>query len=600
MYILGVSCYYHDAAAALLKDGLLVAAAEEERFTRKKHDYGFPEHAIDFCLQQAGITNKDLDYVVFYEKPLLKFERILQTTLQTFPNSWGVFRESMITWFDEKLWIKGRILTKLDIPDEKLVFVEHHLSHAASSFLCSPYKEAAIITVDGVGEWTTTTIGKATADWDGTGQNKIDLFGEVKFPHSLGLLYSAFTAFLGFRVNSGEYKVMGMAPYGRPTRMEDVYKLIDVSQDGSFRLNMDYFSFHQSTTRTFSDKFVSLFGEPRVDESVFYTRTTHPKKDHPDWDDVTAEKNQHFADIAASIQTVTEDVLLQIANYAYERTGLKTLCMAGGVALNSVANGRILRETPFEQVYIQPAAGDSGGALGAALYLYHVLLGHPRKFVMEHAYWGQAYSAGEIQSAIQATGRDFQKEEDIDRLADCMVEDMLAGKVIGLFQGRFEWGPRALGNRSILADPRRGEMKEIVNARIKFREPFRPFAPVILEEKANEFYADLDNAKDNYPLRYMLMVYSTNDGHGEKIQAVTHEGGTGRLQTVRPDWNPLYYQAIKRFGEATGVPVLLNTSFNLRSEPIVNTPANALNTFAKSDIDTLYMDGFIVRKPVNR
>jgi carbamoyltransferase len=613
MYILGISCYYHDAAATLLADGMLVAAAEEERFSRKKHDYNFPSQAIAFCLEQAGITSRDLDYVVFYEKPLLKFERILLTTLQTFPQSWGVFRESMIAWFNDKLWVKGKILTELDIPDEKLLFVEHHLSHAASAFFCSPYEEAAILTVDGVGEWTTTTVGRGTALWDrpltteapANGQrptlsNAIELFNEVKFPHSLGLLYSAFTAFLGFRVNSGEYKVMGMAPYGRPTRMDDVYKLLEVGEDGSFRLNMEYFSFHHSTSRTFNDNFIKLFGEPRVHESVFYTPTTHPKKDHPDWDEATAQRNQHYADIGASIQRVTEETMLKMAHYAYERTGLKRLCMAGGVALNSVANGRILRETPFEDVFIQPAAGDAGGALGAALYVYHVLLGQPRKFVMEHAYWGQKFNPDEIRSAIEATGRSYEIVEDTDQMAEQMVEDMLNGKVISLFQGRFEWGPRALGNRSILADPRGAEMKEIVNARIKFREPFRPFAPVVLEERAADFYDGLENSACQYPLRYMLMVCGTKNGQGEKIQAVTHEGNSGRVQTVRREWNPLYYQAIKLFGEATGVPVLLNTSFNLRGEPIVTTPANALNTFGKSDIDTLYMDGFVVRKTADR
>ena len=596
MYILGISCYYHDAAAALLQDGVLIAAAEEERFTRIKHDYGFPNQAIDFCLRQAGITARDLDYVVFYEKPLQKFERILLTTLQTFPQSWGVFRESMITWFNDKLWIKGHILTTLNIPDEKLLFVDHHLSHAASAFFCSPYDEAAILTIDGVGEWTTATIGKATADWDGRGQNQIQLFGEVKFPHSLGLLYSAFTAFLGFQVNEGEYKVMGMAPYGQPTRVEDVYKLFDVGDDGSFRLNMEYFSFHHSTTNTFNGKFTNLFGEPRVHESDFYTPTTHPKKDHPKWDEATAKRNQHYANIAASIQNVTEETMLKMANYAHQRTGLKKLCMAGGVALNSVANGRILRETPFEDVFIQPAAGDSGGALGAALYVYHVVLGKPRKFIMEHAYWGQAYSPQEVKSAIEATGRSYQRIEDPERRAEMMVDDMLAGKVISLFQGRFEWGPRALGNRSILADPRGAEMKNIVNARIKFREPFRPFAPVILEERVSEFYAGIEDPARSFPLRYMLMVYPTRDGCGDKIQAVTHEGGTGRIQTVRRETNPLYYRAVELFGQATGVPVLLNTSFNLRGEPIVTTPANALSTFGNSDIDTLYADDFVVRK----
>jgi len=596
MNILGISCYYHDAAAALLQDGLLVAAAEEERFTRKKHDYGFPSYAIDFCLSQAGITAKDLDYVVFYEKPLLKFERILMTSLGTFPQSWGSFRESMITWLNEKLWIKGQILGKLpDIPVNHLLFVEHHLCHAAAAFFASPYPEAAILTVDGVGEWTTATLGKATADWDGKGRNHIELFNEIKFPHSLGLLYSAFTAFLGFEVNEGEYKVMGMAPYGRPNRVEDVYKLIEVAADGSFRLNMEYFCFHHSTSRTFNGRFEALFGEPRVHGSEFYTPTTHPRKDHPQWDDATAGRNLHYADIAASVQCATEEILLKMARHAYESTGLKKLCMAGGVTLNSVANGRILRELPFEDVWIQPAAGDSGGALGAALYTYHVLLGKPRKFVQEHGYWGKSYNDDEILQSLGRAGFAYERFDDEEKLASLMVEDILAGKVVSLFQGRFEWGPRALGNRSILADPRRAEMKEIVNTRIKFREPFRPFAPVVLEEKATEFYEGLTEPERHYPLRYMLMVYPVKQEKQEIIPAITH-CGTGRIQTIRREWNPLYYRTVELFGERTGVPVLMNTSFNLRGEPIVTTPANALNTFSKSGIDTLCMGHYVIRK----
>ncbi len=609
MYILGISCYYHDSAAVLLKDGHIIAAAEEERFSRRKHDFGFPEKAIDFCLRQAGINAEDLDYAVFYEKPLLKFERIMLSTLQTFPRSYRVFREAMIAWFNEKLWVKSRILTKLNIPDSKLLFVNHHMSHAASALFCSPFKEAAIITVDGVGEWTTTTVGRGSADWgadspsadgkrssQGRAENRIELFSEQRFPHSLGLLYSAFTAFLGFRVNNGEYKVMGMAPYGNPTRMEDVYKLIQVGDDGGFRLNMDYFSFHHSTTRTVNQRFIDLFGESRIHDADFYTPEMLPDPANPHWNENTARHNQHYADIASSIQRVTEDTLLKIANYAAERTGLKNLCMAGGVALNSVANGRIARETPFEEIFIQPAAGDSGGALGAALYVHHVLLGKPRSFVLEHAYWGQSYSSSQIQPAIQNVGRAYDHIEDVEKQAEMIVDDLLAGKVIGLFQGRFEWGPRALGNRSILADPRSAEMKEKVKATIKYREPFRPFAPVILEERAPEFYEELNPDKGNYPLRYMLMVYPTVEGQGERIPAVTHEGGTGRLQVVRREWNPLYYRTVELFGEATGVPVLLNTSFNLRGEPIVTTPENALNTFSKSELDTLYMGDFVVRK----
>jgi carbamoyltransferase len=596
MYILGVSCYYHDSAAALLHDGMLVAAADQERFSRIKHDNGYPGQAIRFCLQQAGITGADLDYVVFYEKPLIKFERILMTALGTFPASYPVFRESMVAWFNEKLWIKSKLQTEIGIPPDHILFVEHHLSHAASALYTSPFDEAAILTVDGVGEWVTATVGKGTAYWEGTSrQNAIELFSEAHFPHSIGLLYSAFTAFLGFKVNNGEYKVMGMAPYGTPRYVDDVYRLIEVADDGSFRLNMGYFSYHHSTRHTYGPRFVELFGPPRTPESEFYTPTTHPHRDHPQWSDAVAAENQKYADIAASIQRVTEEVLLKMARYAYDQTGYTNLVMAGGVALNSVANGRIIRETPFENVFIQPAAGDSGGALGAALYAYHVLLGKPRAFVMEHAYWGAEYSEGEMVDAIEQSGYHYERMANDDALTDRVVDRLLQGKVIGWYRGRFEWGPRALGNRSILADPRRAEMKEIVNTKIKFREPFRPFAPVVLEERAAEYF-DMSRADHGYPPRFMLIVTSIPEDKRDQIQAVCHEGGTGRLQTVRREWNPAYYTAVEKFGQATGVPVLLNTSYNLRGEPIVNTPQNAINTFRKSDIDALAMGPFLVHK----
>ena len=467
MNILGISCFYHDAAVALLRDGVLVAAAEEERFTRKKHDYSFPKRAIEFCLQQAQIKSGDLDYVVFYEKPLVKFERILMTCLGAYPKTWRVFREAMITWFNEKLWIKGLMVRHLGLPENKILFAPHHMSHAASALYCSPFKEAALLTIDGVGEWTTAAIGRGTADWNNGTNNAIDLFGEIRFPHSLGLLYSAFTAFLGFEVNEGEYKVMGMAPYGEPRYMDEAYKLIRVGDDGSFRLNMEYFSFYHSTDHTFNQRFVDLFGAPRKRESEFYTATTHPQRDHPKWDNQVAADNQKYADIAASIQRVTEDIILKMANHVQRVTGSKQLCMAGGVALNSVANGRILRETAFEDVFIQPAAGDSGGALGAALYTYHVLLKKPRRFVLENCYWGAGYSNGEIVDALQAKGLAFEEISDDNRLVERVADGLTQGKVVGWFQGRFEWGPRALGNRSILADPRRGEMKGIVNEKNK-------------------------------------------------------------------------------------------------------------------------------------
>ena len=601
MYILGVSCYYHDAAAALIEDGNLVAAADQERFSRKKHDNGFPKQAIEFCLRQAGITADDLDYVVFYEKPLLKFERILMTTLGTFPRSYPVFRESMVAWFNQKLWVKSHLQTEIGVPTDRILFAEHHLSHAASALYTSPFDEAAILTVDGVGEWATATIGKGTAFWErngSPGQNTIEILEEARFPHSIGLLYSAFTAFLGFKVNNGEYKVMGMAPYGSPRYLDEVHRVVNVGADGSFQLNMDYFSFHHSTKQTFNRRFEDLFGPARAPESEFYSKTTHPKQDHPDWDNTVAEQNQKYADIAASIQRVTEETMLKMARHAYERSGCTNLVMAGGVALNSVANGRIIRETPFENVYIQPAAGDSGGALGAALYAYHVLLGKPRSFVMEHAYWGAEYDEGEMRAAIEESGYSYQQIDDQDALIDRVVERLLAGKVIGWYRGRFEWGPRALGNRSILADPRSAEMKAIVNTKIKFREPFRPFAPVILEEHMNEWFELPDkNPPDGYyPPRYMLMVTSIPEDKQSQIQAVCHEGGTGRLQSIRREWNPAYYDVVARFGEATGVPVLLNTSYNLRGEPIVNTPQNALSTFHNSDIDALAMGPFLVTK----
>ncbi|MCX7670733.1 MAG: hypothetical protein N2439_11760 [Anaerolineae bacterium] len=592
MYILGISALYHDSAAALLADGELVAAAQEERFSRIKFDHRFPIQAINYCLRQAGITIKDLDYVVFYEKPLPKFERILLSHLDTFPRSWQVFREAMIAWLGEKLWMRSLLQSKLPVPADRILFVEHHLAHAASAMYCAPFAEAAVLTIDGVGEWTTGTLGAATACWDGAGaQNRILLTHEMRFPHSLGLLYSAFTAWLGFKVNSGEYKVMGMAPYGRPRYMDKLEKIVKVYDDGSLWLNMDYFSYHHSLNQTYNRRFVDLFGPPREPEAPFFTRTTG--------DDIAgrerlADQNQYYADVAASVQRLTEEAMLRMAAAAHRQTGAPNLVMAGGVALNSVANGRIMREGPFEQVYIQPNAGDAGGALGAALYAWHVLFGKPRRFVMEHAYYGAAYTDGEIEGTLRSRGLKFEHVADEGALADRMVDALLRGKVIGLFQGRFEWGPRALGNRSILADPRRPEMKEIVNSKIKFRELFRPFAPVVTEEDASRYF-DLQKAEGQYPQRFMLMVSPVHEARGAEIPAVNHMG-TGRLQTIRRAWNPLYYETVRRFGQATGVPVLLNTSFNLRAEPIVTTPENALHTFFSSDLDMLVLNRYIVTK----
>lgn len=591
MYILGISCFFHDAAAALLKDGELVAAAEEERFTRKKHDYNFPYHAIQFCLRKGGIQGGDLDYVVFFEKPFIKFERILMTVMQTFPRSRKVFQESMIHWLAEKLWIKDLIREKLGISPDKILFSGHHLSHAASAFFCSPFQEAAILTVDGVGEWTTASYGKGKG-------TEIKTLSEIRFPHSLGLLYSAFTAFLGFEINEGEYKVMGMAPFGQPRYVDKVYKLIRVEKDGSFELDLDYFCFHYSAERTFNSKFENLFGPPRQPDAHFFT----PNSGYPtyfgekpaDYENL-AWQNQFYADIAASIQLVTEEVLLKMANHVHRETGLKKLCMAGGVALNSVANGRILKETPFEAIYVQPSAGDGGGAIGAALYAYHMVLGKPRKFIMQHAYWGEEHSRGEIEGFLKKSEIPHSRLDDDDRLLNQIVDYLQEGKVIGWFQGRFEWGPRALGNRSILADPRRADMKDIVNTKIKFREPYRPFAPSVLIEKTTEFF-DLPDPALHYPARFMLYVVDVKEAKRDLVPAITHVDGTGRLQTVSRTIAPRYYRLIELFGEATGVPLVLNTSFNLKGEPIVNTPGEALSTFSKSGMDILVLDHCIIDK----
>jgi len=567
--ILGISCFYRDAAAAVVRDGLLIAAAEEERFSRKKHDYGFPHRAIDFCLAEAGIAPSEVEYAVFYEKPFLKFERLMMSILQTYPRSWKVFREAMIPWLQEKLWVKALIREKLRIPDQRILFVEHHLSHAASAFFCSPFEEAAILTVDGVGEWATASRGFGRG-------SELTLTAEMRFPHSVGLLYAAFTAFLGFEVNEGEYKVMGMAPYGQPRYVDKVKQLVEICPDGSIWLDMDYFSFHHSSTQAFSRRFEGLFGEPR-----------DPRR--------SEGVEPYYADVAASIQAVTEEILLTMVKHVYRETGQPRLCLAGGVALNSVANGRILRETPIEELFIHPAPGDSGGAIGAALYAHHVYLGQPRTFVMDHASWGKAYSEAEIHEFLDRGAIRHQVAASEGELLDRVVEALIEGKVVGWMQGRFEWGPRALGHRSILADPRRAEMKDLVNRKIKFREPFRPFAPSVLAERAEEFF-DLANAKDVYPARFMQLVIPVREEARGRIPATTHVDGSGRLQAVHRETNPLYYALIERFGQATGVPVVLNTSFNLKGEPIVASPADAMNTFQRSGIDLLVLGDRLIEK----
>ncbi len=592
MRILGVSCFYHDAAAALLQDGRLVAAAEEERFSRVKHDFSFPKHAIRFCLKTAGLQGRDLDYVVFYEKPFLKFERILLSCLETFPRSCSSFRQAMTSWLLDKLWIKALIQEELELPADRILFSEHHLSHASSAFFCSPFEEAAILTADGVGEWATTTLGVGHASWNRKGENAIRLFQELRFPHSIGLLYSAFTAFLGFEVNEGEYKVMGMAPYGRARYLDEIWQMVRKTDRGSFRLEMDYFSYHYAADRSFTREFERLFGPPRDPRSSFVTGEF---EDEPELDSALRQRNQHYADIAASIQRVTEELLLRLAHQLYEETHLPRLCLAGGVAYNSVANGRIIRETPFQEVYIQPAAGDSGGAVGAALYAYHVLLQKPRIFVMEHAYWGRQDDDQQISIAIEQHSLSAQRLSDEREIVKETARRLVQGQVIGWYQGRGEWGPRALGNRSILADPRRKQMKAIVNRKIKFREPFRPFAPSMLERSVHE-YVDYPKDKGLLPAKFMLVVSPILPERRQIIPAVTHVDGTSRVQVVEQASNPLYYDLIENFEQQTGVPVLLNTSFNLKGEPIVNNPDQAISTFLRSEMDTLVMGSHLISK----
>jgi carbamoyltransferase len=570
MNILGLSFYYHDSSAALVRDGELVAAAEEERFSRLKHDSGFPELAIEFVLKTAGLTIHDVDYVVFYEKPFVKFERMLLSAMATFPRSAAVFRESMQRWISDKLWIKSMMSKQLKVPGSKLLFCDHHMSHAASSFFTSPFEDAAILTVDGAGEWSTATMGVGKG-------NKIEIIKELRFPHSLGLLYSAFTAYCGFEINEGEYKLMGMHPYGEPRYVDKIYELIEVGEDGSLWHDMRYFSYHYSRDTTLTEAFGKHFGKPPRD----------PK-------DSDKSLDPYYCDMAASIQRVTEEVLLKMLDYLHEQTGMKNLCLAGGVALNSVANYKLLVRGPFDDVYIHPAPGDDGGAVGAAYWAYNHLLDQPRGPALEHAYLGSEYSDDEVQAFLDRNDIAYEKIEDDEEFFQFVARQLADGQVCGWMRGRFEWGPRALGSRSIIADPRKPEMKEKLNAKIKFREAFRPFAPSVLEERANEFF-DFPDAARHLPGRFMLYVTPVREEKRSVLPAITHEDGSGRLQTVYKATNPAYHRIIEIFGEMTGVPVVMNTSFNLKGEPIVEDPSHAFNTFSLSGMDYLFMNNFIVK-----
>jgi len=560
-HVLGISCFYHDAAAALLRDGEVVAACQEERLSRKKHDSDFPARAVRYVLKEAGIGPEQLDAVGFYDKPLLKFERMLSTYVATFPRSFGSFRKAIPVWLHEKLWVPSLIRKELKPYKGPILFAEHHMSHAASCFLPSPFEEAAILTVDGVGEWATASFGV------GKGRD-ITLFKEIRFPHSLGLLYSAFTYYLGFKVNSAEYKVMGLAPYGKPVHFERIMKeMVHLNEDGSFKLNMKYFSYDYGLTMT-NGAFDEFFGGP-------------PRKPET-W------MNEREFDIAASVQRVCEEVVLKMVNYIQRETGLKNLCMAGGVALNCVANGRVIRETPMKNLFVQPAAGDAGGAVGVAHYIYNTVHQQPRGKAWTHAFLGPAYSDAEIAQYLDATGAKYRTLSDRE-LVEGAARRLSEGNVVGWFQGRMEFGPRALGGRSILADPRDPKMRDTLNMKIKFREGFRPFAPSVLADKAGDWF-EIDGDSP-----YMLLVAQVREGR-RVIPSVTHVDNSARLQTVTRAESPLYYDLIAEFGRLTGVPVVINTSFNVRGEPIVCTPKDAYLCFMRTNMDHLVLGHHLLDK----
>lgn len=567
MIILGISCFYHESAAALIKDGKIVTASAEERFSRIKHDFSFPQNAIDFCLKFAGTSKEDLDFVVFYEKPFIKFERNLITSLKYFPNSLSLFVDSMRNFLVEKLWIKSIIADKMKVDPEKILFVPHHISHAAASFYPSPFVNAAFLTLDGVGEWT-------TGSWGVGNKNKIHPMGEMKFPNSVGLLYSTFTAFLGFEVNDGEYKVMGMAGYGRPKYTSKVKKLYTQFKDGSIKLNLEYFSFHSSSKRMYSDKFVREFRGLGGREKF---------------------------NLAASLQKCTEDIVFNMLNFIYKQTKQKNLVYGGGVALNSVLNAKITQETPFQDIFIFPAAGDDGGAVGAALYVYHHVLGNKKRYQLSDVFLGKEYRISNFKFLIP---NEFNKNSKLKtknfnikrmsngKLVDYIADKLSEGKVVGWFEGRAEFGPRALGARSILAHPRDPKMKDLVNSKIKFREEFRPFAPIVLEEYASEYF---ENVNKNLA-KFMLGTFKTKPKTKRVAPAIVHTDGTSRVQIVCKNYPNSLRRLLEVFYRKTGVPILLNTSFNLKGEAIVNSPQDAFKTFMSSGLDILVIEDCVIEK----
>ncbi len=572
-YILGISCYYHDASAALLKDGEIVAASDEERFTRIKHDTSFPINAIAYCLKSLNITIKDISFIGFYEKPLLKFERILYQHLESFPLSLGTFLKAMPSWFGKKLKIITEVRKRLKYSGDVL-FIEHHLAHAASAFLVSPFKEAAILTVDGVGEWTTTAFGF------GEGED-IRLIKEIKFPSSLGLLYSTITAYLGFKVNNSEYKVMGLSAYGNMNRKMNPYyaklkQVIDIKKDGSFCMDMSYFAYSYANKMP-SKKLCRLLGG----------RERKPE----------TEVLKRHMDIASALQMVYEDAFFLSVNHVYSRTKCRNLVLAGGSALNSVANGKIVSNSPFEQVWIQPNASDGGTSMGAVSYIYNSILGNKRSFVLDNAYLGPEFSDKEIEYFLNENGISYSVFKDTAELIEKTAGLIYDNNVVGWFQGRMEWGPRALGNRSILANPCNPDAKRILNEKVKHREKFRPFAPAVCEEDVFDYFeADAFLQK---PSDFMLLVYPVKEEKKKEIPSVTHVDGSGRLQVVKEKNNPLFYRLIKEFGRKSGTPVVINTSFNIRGEPIVCAPDDAYRCMMGTGIDFLVMGKFLIKRGDN-
>jgi carbamoyltransferase len=567
MKILGISAHYHDSAAALVVDGVPVCAVQEERLSRRKSDASFPLLAIEWCLDHAGLEPEALDAVVFYERPMLKFERILTCALRAFPRSWRSFPKAMQNSLGEKIWVRGLISSYLGVPRDKILFTEHHQSHAAAAFLTAPTRRAAILTTDGVGEWATLAVGHGERRPDGT--TAITLLREIRFPHSLGMLYSTFTAYLGFKVNEDEYKVMGLAGYGRPTMADQVRQLIRRTPDGAFTLNLDYFEFHTTTKRSYSERFVDLFGPPRNSYEPI---------------DLETAEGQRFADCAASVQRVLEDTLVDMARTLHQETGLTDLCLGGGVALNGVANSRILAESGFEHLFVPPAPGDAGCALGAALYADRIHFGNPDRDVPDHPFWGPAADGVELARLAREDGHPFEELDDsilIERTAD----DLAADRVVGWMDGALEMGPRALGHRSILAAPHAVAMRDRLNRDIKFREEFRPFAPIVPIESAGRYF-ELPPGGARLT-RFMSGVFPVRPEWRERLAAVTHVDGTARLQALESDMAPRLYALLEAYARRTGIPVLLNTSFNLAGEPIVNRVVEGYTTFRRSGIDVL-------------